>query len=197
MNKPFSQACENNKRPILSILKRYFVKPGHVLEIGAGTGQHAVFFAEQLPHLNWQTSDIAEHLPGMQLWLDEARLENILPSLILDVGEPKWPVDEVDYIFSANTTHIMSWPEVENMFAGIGKTLKTEAYCCLYGPFNYDGQYTSSSNERFDQWLKQRNPVSGLRDFSEIQVLADKQGLLFEADYEMPVNNRLLVWKRR
>lgn len=196
MNKPFSQACENNKAPILSVLVRYFVNPGQVFEIGSGTGQHAVFFAAQLPHLNWQPTDVAEHLAGIQMWLNEAELENILPPLVVDVRDTDWILAKVDYIFSANTVHIMSWSEVELMFAGIGGKLKAGGYCCLYGPFNYHGHHTSESNARFDQWLQQRDPLSGLRDFDAIQKLAIKAGLQFETDYEMPANNRILVWQK-
>jgi cyclopropane fatty-acyl-phospholipid synthase-like methyltransferase len=197
INKPFAESCEENKRVILSMLEKLYIEPGKVLEIGSGTGQHAVFFAENLSHLQWQPSDRDEYLSGIRAWLDEAALDNLLEPLCLDVMQPDWPVGKVDYIFSANTAHIMSWAAVQSMFAGLGQVLQRDGLLALYGPFNYHGAYTSDSNARFDQWLKERDPLSGIRDFSELDNLADKAGLSFVHDYQMPVNNRILVWQKR
>ena len=194
--KPFSESCEQNKVPIYDVLKRYFNKIDSVLEIGSGTGQHTVFFAEQFPHLSWVASDCAEYHAGISMWLDEATLDNTQGPLILDVNQSDWPVKQTDAVFSANTVHIMDWPSVENMFSGIGRILNKEGIFCLYGPFNYDGNFTSESNERFDQWLKQRDLNSGVRDFEALENLAEKAGLTFIDDAEMPANNRILVWKK-
>jgi Protein of unknown function (DUF938) len=161
----------------------------HVLEIGSGTGQHAAYFAPELPHLIWQASDVAENLPGIREWVsDPAPIE-------LDV-DGTWPKLDPDAVYSANTCHIMSWPQVEHMFQGIGKirSLKT---LCLYGPFNYGGKHTSESNARFDAMLRGRDPASGLRDFEKIQALAEAAGLTLQEDNAMPANNRLLVLQRR
>jgi hypothetical protein len=160
-----------------------------VLEIGSGTGQHAAYFAAQLPHLVWQASDVAEHLPGIREWIAEpAPIE-------LDVDK-EWPVVEADAVFSANTCHIMSWPQVQRMFDGIGKipSLRT---LCLYGPFSYSGSHTSESNARFDAMLRGRDPASGIRDFEAIDALAGTAGLVLQEDNAMPANNRLLVWRPR
>ena len=193
--KPFSEACEENKRPILAVLERLFAKSTRVLEIGSGTGQHAVFFGAALPQLTWQTSDVAEAHPGINVWLDEAGLPNVLKPLALDVtGE--WPKTAFDAVFSANTTHIMSWPEVEWMFQGIGRSLESGGILALYGPFNFGGAYTSDSNARFDQWLKIRDPHSGIRHFEALDQLALGNGLAFAEDIPMPVNNRILVWSK-
>lgn len=185
--KPFSEASERNRAPILAILKRVFKDRKHVLEIGSGTGQHAAYFARELPHLVWQASDVAENLPGIREWVTTP-----LP-IELDVDQP-WPELKVDAVFSANTCHILSWPQVERMFHGIGsiRTLKT---LCLYGPFSYGGKHTSESNARFDAILRARDPLSGLRDFDDIARLAERAGLILLEDNAMPANNRLLVWK--
>jgi cyclopropane fatty-acyl-phospholipid synthase-like methyltransferase len=193
--KPYAESCEENKAPILAVLSQLFADVHSVLEIGSGTGQHAVHFAAAMPHLIWHTSDVAEHHPGMHDWLDEAALPNTRDPIDLDV-RGNWPEETYDAVFSANTAHIMGWPAVEALFAGIGKVLAEGGCFALYGPFNYNGQYSSESNRRFDVWLKQRDPLSGIRDFADLNQLAEAQGLKFEEDIEMPVNNRILVWRR-
>lgn len=193
--KPFAESCEENKQPILQVLRKEFADTSRVLEIGSGTGQHAVFFASALPHLTWQTSDVPESHAGIHAWLDEQGPNNAHPPLHLNVTQDTWPERQYDGVFSANTVHIMSWPEVENMFAGIGRVLLPGGRFCLYGPFNYDGKYTSESNARFDQWLKNRDPKSGIRDMADLNRLAEKVGLTLVNDYEMPANNRILVWQ--
>ena len=194
--KPFAQSSEQNKAPIFEVLKRYFQDVDTVLEIGSGTGQHAVFFAEQFPHLTWYASDQAEYLTGIQMWMDDAQLNNLQGPLLLDVNQSSWPVEQTHAVFSANTAHIMDWSSVERMFAGIGSILKSGGLFCLYGPFNYNGQFTSESNASFDLWLKQRDPLSGVRDFEALQKLAEKAEMKLIEDCEMPANNRVLVWKK-
>jgi SAM-dependent methyltransferase len=194
--KPFSEACEQNKYPILAVLQQYFAEVQTVLEIGSGTGQHAVFFADQFPHLQWLTSEVESLRDGIRIWLAEAQLPNVLPPLELDVNQSDWPVDQVDAVFSANTVHIMDWYSVENMFTGIGRVLKAQGVFCLYGPFNYQGVYTSDSNARFDMWLKQRDPRSGIRDIEALNALARQQDMVLCADHAMPANNRILVWEK-
>ncbi len=194
--KPFSEACEQNKYPILAVLQQHFTAVHRVLEIGSGTGQHAVFFASQFPQVQWLTSEVAALHDGIRLWLEEARLPNVALPVELDVNQSHWPVEPVDAVFSANTVHIMDWPSVENMFAGIGRVMQPRGVFCLYGPFNYHGSYTSDSNARFDVWLKQRDPRSGIRDFEALNSLARQHGLLLHADHAMPANNRTLVWHK-
>jgi cyclopropane fatty-acyl-phospholipid synthase-like methyltransferase len=194
--KQFAESCEQNKHPILEVLKKEFADVHAVLEIGSGTGQHAVFFAAQLPHLVWQPSDVVSSHTSITAWIADAELDNVLPPLELDVAHNHWPAQQYDAIFSANTTHIMSWPEVEKLFAGIGKVLKSGGRFCLYGPFNYGGQYTSDSNAQFDQWLKARNPKSGIRDIEALDELAAAHGMKRINDYAMPANNRTLVWQK-
>jgi SAM-dependent methyltransferase len=196
VDKPYAEACDQNKAPILAVLSRLFADTGTVLEVGSGTGQHAVHFASALPHLIWQTSDIVENHVGIEAWLDEAGLPNLLYPLDLDVCGA-WPNKTYQAVFSANTSHIMSWFEVERFIEGVGRVLALEGRFALYGPFNYNGRYTSDGNRRFDAWLKARNPRSGIRDFVDLNRLAKAQGLSFEEDIEMPVNNRILVWQRK
>jgi cyclopropane fatty-acyl-phospholipid synthase-like methyltransferase len=192
--KPFAESCEQNRAPILEVLRIQLAGRSRLLEIGSGTGQHAVYFAPEFPQLIWQTSDIAEHHAGIQAWLNDAGVTNVLPPLALNVCTDSWPGVRYDAVFSANTAHIMSWPEVECFFAGVCRTLEAGGVFCLYGPFNYKGQYTSESNAHFDAWLRERDPLSGVRDFEALQRLAETAGLALEKDYEMPANNRTLVW---
>lgn len=195
IDKPFSESCVQNRDPILAILRPLFADRRHVLEIGSGTGQHAVYFAADLPHLVWQTADVPQHHPGIQAWLEEAAVPNVLPPLALDVNDTAWRSGRYDAVFSANTLHIMGWPEVERFFAGVGAVLEAGGILAVYGPFNYGGRYTSESNARFDAWLKARDPASGVRDFEAVDALARSQGLVLQQDIAMPANNRTLVWR--
>jgi hypothetical protein len=184
--KPFSEACERNRQPILAVLERVFKHAKCVLEIGSGTGQHAAYFSAALPHLRWQASDVAEHLPGIRMWGVEP--------IELDVDQP-WPQVDADAVFSANTAHIMSWPQVERMFAGITRMPSLRVFC-LYGPFSYAGKHTSDSNARFDAMLRARDPASGLRDLEDVKALGERSGLSLVEDNAMPANNRLLVFRK-
>jgi SAM-dependent methyltransferase len=165
-----------------------------VLEIGSGTGQHAAYFAPELPHLVWQASDVAENLPGVREWVKEAGASNLRDPIVLDVDQD-FPSLQVDAVFSANTCHIMSWPQVERMFEGIGK-IPTVKIFCLYGPFNYAGKHTSESNARFDAMLRGGDPKSGLRNVEDLIELAARAGLVLAEDNPMPANNRLLVFQK-
>lgn len=193
--KSFSEACEENKRPILAVLERLFASVQSVLEIGSGTGQHAVCFGAAMPHLIWHTSDLPENHASIRAWIDEANLHNVRTPFVLDVADD-WPDKRFDAVFSANTTHIMAWPQVEQMFQGIGRILERDGCFALYGPFNFGGNYTSESNARFDQSLKARDPKSGIRNFEDLDALAKSSGLTFVEDISMPVNNRTLVWRK-
>lgn len=194
--KPFSESSEKNKESILFVLKQYLNNVESVLEIGSGTGQHAVFFAKHFPKLMWFTSDQSEYLAGIKMWIKEAGLSNIDGPLLLDVNQDNWQIDKIDSVFSANTVHIMDWMSVKKMFFGIGNILKKEGVFCLYGPFNYAGEFSSESNARFDIWLKQRDILSGVRDFEALNHIAESAGLDFIDDIKMPANNRILVWKK-
>ena len=196
MNKPFSQACENNKDPILSVLKRVFDSPCEVLEIGSGTGQHAVYFATHLPHVSWQPSDLAIYLPGINSWLDEARLENIKSPMALDINHKPWPVSDIEAVFTANTLHIMSWKSVRVFIQSLGETMQSGAKFCCYGPFNVGETYTSESNARFDIWLKEQDSLSAIRDLDAVVSLANDTGIQLLEDIEMPAHNKLLILEK-
>jgi len=194
-DRPFAESCVQNRAPIIAVLREVFADRHRVLEIGSGTGQHAVYFAPELPHLVWQTADVAQHHAGIRAWLEDAALPNVLPPLALDVSQPDWRGERYDAVFSANTLHIMSWPEVEKFFEGVGEVLEPGGVLAVYGPFNYNGAFTSDSNARFDAWLKARDPASGVRDFEAVNALAGAQGLVLQQDVAMPANNRTLVWR--
>jgi cyclopropane fatty-acyl-phospholipid synthase-like methyltransferase len=194
--KPHAPSCDRNQGPILEVLLLHFSKSKQVLEVGSGTGQHAVHFAAAMPWLTWQTADMADSLPGIRLWLEDAALPNLPPPLELDVNGP-WPRGPYDAVFSANTLHIMGWPEVRNLFAALDGVMAKDAVLAVYGPFNYGGKFTSDSNAAFDVWLKERySQASGIRDFEAVNALAESIGLALIADHAMPANNRTLVWTR-
>ena len=193
--KPYSESCDQNRDPILEVIEPLLKHTTSVLEIGSGTGQHAVYFAKRMPHLIWHTSDRKENHEGIRNWLIEEQLSNTREPLTLDVSQPKWPEIEVDAIFSANTTHIMHAENVVDLFAGIGGLLVNHGLFILYGPFNYGNRYTSDSNQRFDQWLKQRDPKSGIRNFEDLDKLANNASMALKHDFAMPANNRILVWQ--
>ncbi len=195
-DKPFSQACENNKAAILECLQEHFSSTRRVLEIASGSGQHAVHFAAGLPHLEWQTSDLAVNHGGIQAWVDDAGLANLHPPLCLDVREVPWQISDIDAVFSANCAHIMHWPVVCDMFKGVSKLLPCGGVFALYGPFNYAGTFTSPSNAAFDAGLKARDPAMGIRDYEALAALAEAGALVPIADHAMPANNRLTVWQR-
>jgi len=195
--KPWSQACERNRDAILERLRALFAQPATVLEIGAGTGQHAVYFASAMPDLTWIATDLARNLPGIRRWIEEAGLANVRGPLELDVRAPAWPIGHIDHAFSANTTHIMPWNAVVAMYTGVGRLLPPHGRFVLYGPCNRRGHFTSHSNQRFDAALRAQDPAMGLRDDAALEELAQEQGLALAADESMPANNRLLVWERR
>lgn len=196
MDKQFSAACERNREPILALLREVLAPCRSVLEIGSGTGQHAIFFGAQLPHLTWQSSDLAHYHPSILAWQRETPAPNVLPPLLLDVTAAEWPAGPFDAVFSANTCHIMAWRDVQAMFAGIARVLGADGMLCIYGPFNYGGAFTSASNARFDAALRAQAPHMGLRDVEAVAALAVAAGLVWQADYAMPANNRLLIWRR-
>ena len=195
VEKPHAPACDRNREPILAVLEDYFGDRRWVLEIGSGTGQHAAYFAQALPHLIWQASDIAENLPGIRMWLDDAALPNTPAPLAFDVNA-EWPNIRFDAVFCANTLHIMRWREVQRLFAGLSDVLTEDALLVIYGPFNYGGRYTSDSNAGFDVWLRERGAHMAIRDFEAVDALARASGLRLIEDRAMPANNRTLVWRR-
>jgi SAM-dependent methyltransferase len=193
---PFSAAAERNREPILAALKPRLAGCRLVLEIGSGTGQHAEYFAAAMPAVCWQCSDLVENLPGLRARLDAADLANTPPPIALDVRDRPWPINGIDVLYSANTLHIMGWPEVEALFAGMQDALAAQALLAIYGPFNHGGRFTSDSNAAFDAALRAADPRRGIRDVEAVDALARAAGFLLQDDIAMPANNRLLVWRR-
>jgi hypothetical protein len=196
IDKPHAPSCERNRDPILAVLQPHLANRHRVLEIGSGTGQHAVHFAAAMPHLVWQCSDRSEHLPGIRAWLEDASLPNTPAPLSLDVMRGEWPARGFDAAFSANTLHIMAWPEVEAMFAGLDYALDADASLIVYGPFKRHGEHTSASNAEFDADLRRRNPAMGVRDLEAVAALAEGIGCGTPIEIAMPANNRCVVWQR-
>lgn len=193
---PHAPATARNREPILAVLARVFADRRRVLEIGSGTGEHAVHFAAAMPWLHWQCSERADMLPAVQAWLDHAALPNTQQAIALDVAVLPWPVQGFDALFSANTLHIMGWDEVGRMFDGLCAALLPDATLAIYGPFNYGGRFTSDSNAAFDAALKATDPRRGVRDFEAVDALAQAAGFALVEDVVMPANNRTLVWRR-
>jgi cyclopropane fatty-acyl-phospholipid synthase-like methyltransferase len=191
-----SPSVERNKKPILEILKLYIQRPGRLLEIGSGTAEHAVFMAKNIPEVQWVTSDCKENHQGIKELLKQEKLANVHGPEKLKIGEDDFPKGKFDYVFSANTLHIMSWNEGQSFIKLCGKRLREGSQVLFYGPFNYNGEFSSQSNEQFNMWLKERNEKSGIRNFEDVKSNMEKVGFKFVYDHEMPANNRILVFER-
>lgn len=194
--KQFSPSCERNKEPILAVL-REILPAGQVLEIGSGSGQHAVHFARALPQVEWQPSDVAENLPSINAWRAEAGLSNLREPLTLDLFSSDWLAISAQAVVCINTIHIVSWKGVEKLFEGVGRLLSVGGVLYVYGPYRYRERPLEPSNEEFDHWLKARDPQSGVRLFEEVNALADKNGLKLAGDRAMPANNRSIWWVKK
>lgn len=193
---PVSEACLRNQQPIADMLEKELPAHSVVLEIGSGTGQHAAFITRRLPGIKWQPSELAGRIAGINAWREQSQNANFLPPLVLDVAQDLWPVKQVDAVFSANVVHFIGWPKVRAMMAGIGRVLKHTGLAIFYGPFNYGGQFTSEGNRLLDQWLRERDPDSGIKDFEQVVLAARKEKLRLMKDIAMPANNRLLILQK-
>ena len=196
MQRPYSQACENNKEPILRAIRVPFGHCTRVLELASGTGQHAAFFSAALPGIEWLPTDLPGALDGIRAWRLASGQENFLPPRVLDVSDSDWPDLGVDGVFAANLLHYVPWETVVNLFRRLAGQLGASQPLCVYGPFNYQGRFTSPSNEQFDEWLKSTDPRRGVRDFEAVRQLAADNGFALRQDTAMPANNRLIWWCR-
>ncbi len=196
MEEAKAPATLRNREPILEVLKQYVRGRKNLLEIGSGTAEHAVYFAKHFPELNWVTSDVQPNHKVIKETLTENKVPNVAGPLLLKVGEDDFPRTSFQYVFSANCLHIMSWKEGKTLFKLLGKRLREGAHVFFYGPFNYDGQFTSESNKKFNDWLQERNPKSAIRNFEDVLKSMEKFGFELIKDHEMPANNRLLVFRR-
>ena len=195
--KQFSPSCERNKEPILAVLREILPAAGQVLEIGSGSGQHAVHFAHALPQVQWQPSDVAENLPSIRAWREESGLANLHEPLMLDLFSSDWPVASMQAVVCINTIHIVSWQAVKKLFVGSGKLLSSGGVMYVYGPYRYSHRPLEPSNEEFDRWLKARDRESGVRLFEEVNALAHQNGLILARDRAMPANNRSIWWIKK
>lgn len=193
-DRPYSQAAANNAAPILELLRREFQDCVEVLEIGSGTGQHAVYFTAELDHLVWQTSDLEENHPCIRAWLADAAIANVLAPISLDVSQASLEAT-YDGVYSANTAHIMSFDSALAMMALVGRVLRPDGIFCLYGPFRRRGQFNTASNERFDASLRSRGSAMGIRDLEALDEAAAEHGLRRESLYAVPSNNLVVIWR--
>ena len=193
---PHSPAAERNKAAILEKLRTILKGNERVFEIGSGTGQHAIHFAKAFPKISWQTSEIPSRVSVTSAVLSTAHLSNIQKPYALDVTSEPWPEIHADAVYTSNTAHIMPWEAAKKMIIGVAKLLKPDGLFILYGPFKYEGAFTSESNQLFDISLKSSEPHQGIRDFEAIQRLAVEHELHLQNDFSMPANNQLLVFKK-
>ena len=196
MNKPFSASAERNKQAILSKLQIQLNNGDHVLEIGSGTGQHACFFANALPNVIWQPTELQQNIPAINAWLNEHNLKNILEPLVLDINKLPWPKSQANACYTCNTLHIISMDSVHSFFKGCKQVLADKGKLCVYGPFSFDGQHTSPSTEEFDQWLRAADPASGVRDLNHLDSIAQELGFKACRFDKMPANNFFVVWEK-
>ncbi|MFQ3189045.1 MAG: trans-aconitate methyltransferase [Paraglaciecola sp.] len=194
-DKPFSQACENNKQPILDILSRVLEHKKILLEIGSGTGQHAAYFAPRLMHLEWHTSDMPDKHLGIAAWLADMKVDNLHSPLAFTIGDTStWPLVNVDAVYTANTTHIMQPSDTKLMMKLVANNLLSGGVFCQYGPYNFQGQYSSESNQSFDQHLSEQG-CGGIRDIDELILWANP--LILIKTISMPANNFMLIWQKQ
>lgn len=197
MEKPYSAACERNREPILEVLKQVITRDDkRLLEVGSGTGQHAVYFAPHFPWMEWYPTDVQANLAGMKLWFDEAKISNIQKPQRMEVGKDELPKLKFEIIYTANTFHIMHWKECKSLMKMFGGRLREGSRAIIYGPFKYEGQFTSESNAEFDQTLKAKDPMSGIRSFEDVNNAMIKNGFELTLDVDMPANNRMLIFTR-
>jgi SAM-dependent methyltransferase len=195
-SKQYAPACERNRSYILEVLRELLPYTGKLLEVGSGSGQHAAWFAPEFPGLLWQPTDTKENLPSIRAWCSEAGAPNLCEPFVLDLSSHEWPSQHYDAIVCINTIHIVAWPLVQNLFAGAGRSLKPGGIFYAYGPYRYRNRPLEPSNENFDEWLQQRDPVSGIREFETVNELAASHGLEFVEDRAMPANNRSICWRK-
>ena len=195
--RPEAPPTQRNKWPILDILSKELIENANILEIGSGTGQHAIFFAEKLPLITWFTSDLEGNHAGIRLWLEAYHGSNVRLPINLEMGVNDHSFNKkFDHIFSSNTSHIMSYEAVKRMFSMTGRLLPLGGKFYLYGPFNINDQFTSKSNQEFDSMLKNQDSLMGLRDIGKLDILAKKVGMSKYDFHEMPSNNYLSVWRK-
>ncbi|MBD2549311.1 DUF938 domain-containing protein [Microcystis elabens FACHB-917] len=199
---PFSPACQRNQEPILAVLRRWLAPGARVLEVGSGSGQHAIHMARHLPGVHWQPSERQEALGGLAARISLEGADGLAPGahvaapLVLDVTRPRWPAGPFEAVFTANTLHIVPAAAVPQLLAGTARVLAEGGLLLIYGPFRYGERHTAASNEAFDAHLRQLDPAMGVRDAEAIEREAAGLGLQLQRDEAMPANNRLLLFQK-
>ena len=197
MELPFSPSADRNKEPILEVLKKVLrPEDQRLLEVGAGTGQHAVYLAPFFPKMEWTPTEVAENLPLLRERIKQNGIPNITTPFRMTVGQDDFPIRIFDVILTINTFHIMHWKECKTFIKLISGRLQEGGKVLIYGPFNYNGKFTTPSNEEFDKALREKDPQSGIRNFEDVLNAMFKNGFELLKDVEMPSNNRMLVFRR-
>jgi len=191
----FSDACERNKIPILKVLNEE-LDSGIVLEIGSGTGQHSVFFSKEIPSIKWYPSETISNFESLNTFVTNYQNNNLQTPSVIDITQDQWIDFKVDYVFTSNTFHIINNALLTFFFYQSSKVIKANGKLIIYGPFKFDNQFNSPSNQTFDELLKASDSFSGLKNFEEIVNIALKFDFIFSKKYEMPANNNILVFKK-
>ena len=192
----YSKAAENNRAPIAHVMGKHLPPDASVLEIGSGAGQHALHMSHTFPGITWLPSEREAVVPILRANLALCGSKNIQPPLVLDLADFAWSGDQVDTVYAANVMHIVSESLGERLVQLAADALEPSGLLMLYGPYKYNGQFTTKSNATFDQWLKDRDPASGVRDFEAVVATAQCTGLTLAHDYAMPANNQMLIFER-
>jgi len=196
MKKIVKPWCERNSKPILKVLKKYLKTTTRLLEVGSGNAQHAVYFASSLSHLTWITSELPLHHEQIGLWLKDSPAKNLQGPLSFEIGVNAFPATDIDAIFSANTFHIMPWEVVKKLIKQAGTNLNDDSLFLVYGPFQYNGKFTSKSNEEFHHKLRQNASHQGIREFKDVHAQFLKRGFTLVDDISMPAFNQILIYKK-
>jgi cyclopropane fatty-acyl-phospholipid synthase-like methyltransferase len=191
-------AALRNREPIAEVLREWLPANGLVLEIASGTGEHAVYFAERFPALEWQPSDIhPDALASIKAWRAASGISNVRPPLVIDAASPDWPIQRADAVLSINMVHISPWRSALGLIDGAARLLPPTGPLILYGPWLKGDKPTAPTNLAFDADLKRRDPDWGLRRVEDFAIAAEKRGLELIESRAMPANNLMLLWRRR
>lgn len=197
--KRFSAAAERNREAILAQLEQLLPRVNEqkiqVLELGSGTGQHACFFAAQLPDVVWQPSDVAAIQSSLLARIQDEGSDNLNEPVVIDVFSSSWPITRSDVVYTSNTFHIVSMTGVECIFRGAARVLAPDGMLIVYGPFCFDGKHNSDGNAEFDRHLRHGNPEQGIRDINWLNEQANENGFAPAELTAMPANNFIAIWR--